>query len=426
MEKAQTANVVIGDYYYVFHPKVRSTLFRKMGLTLSDCVIIIDEAHNLPDRIKDLASSVLTKNMLDRGLNETLKYGLDEATSYLRKVLEVFLKLKGGKFLELGSESARIVPKEEFNIMLESVGEFTNIVGVLETAAELIREKQRRSYVGGIANFIINWQGSEEGFTRIFKIDETGEKLMYECLDPSIVSKSIFDESDSCIAISGTLEPTEMYKDLLGADRAMLESYENPFPEENALSLIVPITTTKFDRRSNDEYEKIAKECSKIINAMSGNCAIFFPSYSIRDKIYRYLQDLSDKEFILETSGAKKEEKSEIIKSFTRSSLNAKVLLGSSSGSFGEGIDLPGHFLTCVIVVGLPLKKPSLEVQQLINYYDSKFGKGWDYGYFYPSFNTTFQNVGRCIRSETDKGVIVYLDERYGQSRYLKYFKNRP
>jgi DNA excision repair protein ERCC-2 len=100
------------------------------------------------------------------------------------------------------------------------------------------------------------------------------------------------------------------------------------------------------------------------------------------------------------------------------------VLLGVSSGSFGEGVDFPGDLLKGVIVVGLPLKSPDLETRQLIDYFDLKFGKGWNYGYVFPAFNKTLQNAGRCIRSETDKGVVVFLDERYAWPRYFNCFPN--
>ena len=96
--------------------------------------------------------------------------------------------------------------------------------------------------------------------------------------------------------------------------------------------------------------------------------------------------------------------------------------MGVAAGSFGEGVDLPGDFLKCVIVVGLPLEKPSLEVKELIDYYDIRYGKGWQYGYIYPAMIKTMQNAGRCIRSETDKGVVVFLEERYANPQYYNCF----
>jgi DNA excision repair protein ERCC-2 len=98
------------------------------------------------------------------------------------------------------------------------------------------------------------------------------------------------------------------------------------------------------------------------------------------------------------------------------------VLLAVAGGSFGEGIDLPGDYLKCVVVVGLPLGRPNLETKHLIEYYNEKYGKGWDYGYILPAITKVFQNAGRCIRSETDKGVVIYMDERYGWPSYARCF----
>jgi len=215
-----------------------------------------------------------------------------------------------------------------------------------------------------------------------------------------------------------------MYKDILGfvdADEKVLES---PFPKENRLSLIIPETTTKFTKRSEEQFRKIANILNKVINNIPGNVAVFFPSYGLRDSIYRHFYELyDDKEsIILEKPMLSKSEKESLLNEFKELKDKGGVLLGVATGSFGEGIDLPGDYLKAVVVVGLPLEKPNLETKELINYYDKKFGRGWDYGYVYPAITRTLQNAGRCIRSDTDKGVIVFLDERYSWPNYFRCF----
>ena len=117
-----------------------------------------------------------------------------------------------------------------------------------------------------------------------------------------------------------------------------------------------------------------------------------------------------------------KNDKTEMIDNFKNYNKIGAVLLGVSGGSFGEGIDLPGDYLNGVVIAGLPLGKPDLETQELIKYYDKRFGRGWDYGYIYPAILKTMQNAGRCIRSSKDKGVIIFLDERFAWQNYLKCF----
>ncbi|MGM5483637.1 MAG: helicase C-terminal domain-containing protein [Nanobdellota archaeon] len=426
LEKSETANVVISDYSYIFHPDINKIFFQRMGLSMEDAIIIVDEAHNLPSRIKDYASSKVTDYAIRMAIKEAGKYSLFEAEEYLRKILHKIESIELGEKTKFRDSSEKIT-KEDINSAFENEADLDYAISILQGASETVHDNQKRSSISGILNFLVMWQGSEEGFLRMASIDEKQNKeIRYICLDPSLITNNIFKKCCSSVLISGTLEPTFMYRDLLGIDDCTQKNYPNPFPKNNSLHIIVPKTTTQYKRRSEDEFRKIAQECNNIINKMGGNTAIFFPSYYIRDRVYNFLYNMNEGfEFVLEEKGMSKKEKSGVLTSFSSESLKPKVLLGSSSGSFGEGIDLPGNFLTCVIIAGLPLLKPTLEVQELIKYYDKKYNKGWDYGYFYPSFNTTFQNAGRCIRTEKDKGVIIYLDERFSMTRYKKYFGAR-
>ncbi|MBI5398201.1 hypothetical protein HZB03_01935, partial [Candidatus Woesearchaeota archaeon] len=144
--------------------------------------------------------------------------------------------------------------------------------------------------------------------------------------------------------------------------------------------------------------------------------------YYVRNEVYRFFSPLCRKTTFVEDPDMTKEEKSEFLERFKSYEGAGAVLLGAVSGSYGEGIDLPGNLLNCVIIVGLPLLQPTLETKKLIEYYDNKFSKGWDYGYVGPAFSKCIQSAGRCIRSEQDRGVIVFLDERYGWANYIKHF----
>ncbi|MCH7552356.1 hypothetical protein IIB49_03135 [Patescibacteria group bacterium] len=128
----------------------------------------------------------------------------------------------------------------------------------------------------------------------------------------------------------------------------------------------------------------------------------------------RFLQQLIEKQNL------SKEEKEGILDEFKNSKNEGAVLLAVSAGSFGEGIDLPGDFLKAVVIIGLPLEKPDLETKELIDYYQEKYGRGFEYGYVFPAITKCLQNAGRCIRSETDKGVIIFLDERFAWQNYLR------
>ncbi|KKR73121.1 MAG: Rad3-related DNA helicase [Candidatus Woesebacteria bacterium GW2011_GWA2_40_7] len=182
----------------------------------------------------------------------------------------------------------------------------------------------------------------------------------------------------------------------------------------------MPETTTKFERRGSEEYKKIAEVCNKIINKIPGNAALFFPSYDLRDKVYKDFYSLCKRKMIIEKQNLSKEEKEEILEEFKRGKDKGAILLAVSTGNFGEGIDLPGDFLKGVVIVGLPLERPDLETKELIEYYEERYGKGFDYGYIFPAITKCLQNAGRCIRTETDRGVIIFLDERFAWENYLR------
>jgi DNA excision repair protein ERCC-2 len=216
--------------------------------------------------------------------------------------------------------------------------------------------------------------------------------------------------------MSGTLNPTVMYKDLLGIQGGICKQYESPFPPENKLALIVPETSTKYNLRTEQMFKKMADITGKIAAQVPGNIALFFPSYDLRDKVCAFFE--SKKHLFYEKRAMSKDEKEKFLSDFKDKKEEGAVLLGVTGANFAEGVDFPGDLLQGVIVIGLPLARPDLKTKETIKYYDSKFGKGWDYGYIFPAMNKCVQSAGRCIRSGTDTGVIIYLDERFAWQKY--------
>jgi DNA excision repair protein ERCC-2 len=421
MQLAKDSSVVIADYYYAFNPTIRKTFLQKAGKHLEDSILIIDEGHNLPKRCRDLFTHKLTSFMIDRASKEAGKFGYLEVMGKLKVIKDALEALSS----DLNSRNPeKLINKDEFVEAVEGSEAYDEIIDEFNLAADEVREKQKQSSIGGVVGFLENWLNSDDGFARILSIDSNSIRLMYKCLDPSISTKEIISQAYSSILMSGTLTPTSMYKDILGFENADEKVLESPFPKENRLSLVIPETTTKFTKRSEGQFRNIANVLIKVISNIPGNAAVYFPSYDLRDSVYRHFYELyEDKDsIVLEKPMLSKSEKEGLIKDFKDLKDKGGVLLAVASGSFGEGIDLPGDYLKGVIVVGLPLEKPNLETKELINYYDKKFGKGWDYGYIFPALTKTMQNAGRCIRSDTDKGVIVFLDERYAWPNYFSYF----
>ncbi len=423
---ARRANFVICDYFHLFSESVRSSFLYKTGKSLDSSILIIDEAHNLPSRLRSVGSDVASEFMLNRAAREA-----EDAESGLAQPMKEMSK----SFMELGKkipegEREVLLKKEDLAGVVESGSgmSYDDFLSELEELAESVREKHRKSFCGGMARFLKSWGGEDVGYARVLERSylRSGReflKLKYSCLDPALSASQVFGKARASVLMSGTLSPMKMYSDILGLDpsKAVLRKYESSFPSGNRLNVIVPSVTTKFASRSDEEFGKIALICSRTIREVPGSSAVFCPSYSIKEKISAAISKHLDGTILEERRGASKKERASLLRA-VESSPNG-VLLGVSGGSFSEGVDYRKNSLKCVIIVGLPLEHPSLEVKALISYYDGRFpGRGWDYGYMFPAVGRAIQAAGRMIRSETDVGLAVFMDGRYTWKNYYKCF----
>ncbi|MBI5390324.1 ATP-dependent DNA helicase [Candidatus Woesearchaeota archaeon] len=412
---AAKAKIIIADYYYLFHPSIRDIFLQKIDKTLADSIVIVDEGHNLPNRLMELMSQQLSTAMLQRAAKEAKKF---HATS----LIPIFEHMH--RFLAAGKEEK--ISKEIFMDAIKSKIDYDQLIDDLTMVAKRVREEQKGSSLGSMAAFLEAWQGQDEGFVRYIKKERNNgfpnPTLFYKCLDPSLLSQGVINECRSCILMSGTLHPTEMYRDVLGFPKeTLLKTYPSPFPEENRLNLIIPEVSTKYQERSEKEFKRIAAIILETTAAVKGNTAAFFPSYEVMEAVSPII--LSHHPHVIkEQPNLSNEEKEKILESFKSLKDKGALLLGVAAANFSEGIDLPGDLLKCVMVVGLPLQPPDTETMALIDYYDKKYHKGWEYGYIYPGFNKSLQSAGRCIRTENDKGVIIFLDKRYLWQNYRKCF----
>ncbi len=426
MHMTASADLVVADYFHMFHPGVREIVLEKAGLELNDCIIVVDEAHNLPSRTRSLFSSSLSMPNLKKAKTEAETFGYYNEQERLERLQRKVSSIARDKLGQTSHEER--IEKETLKEPIESFYEYDDLIVDLENVAEEVEEEQEKSYCAGIAEFLDDWNGKDEGFIRCIKrtMGSGGNRyvqIKYSCLNPQISTKEPLNNSHASILMSGTLTPQQMYIDLAGLDEEKTDtiSFESPFPEENELNLVIPTLTTKYEERDDSMRQKYAWYLAKSFEAVDGNCGVFFPSYSMMYKIKELLEERTDRKLFIEDRSMDKEEKQEVLDDFaSRKDKKDSVLLGVAAGSFGEGVDYPGEVLKAVFVVGLPLQKPDIETKALIDYYDELFGKGWDYGYSYPAMNRAIQAAGRCIRSKTDEGVVVYMDERYDWSNYRK------
>ncbi len=407
-QSAKRSVVVVADYFHLFNPFVSGTFLAKINKNLEDSIVIVDEAHQLSGRATDLISSKLTTFVLNTAIKEAsgVQRDVSQDIDNLRIRIEEIAKDR------LNSNNEAYVSKEEIVSILNSLS--PEFLDELQEVSDLVMEGgKEKSYCSGLSKFIENWMNSDENFTRIIRKKDTkyGKQieLKLNALLPAAITSDIINNSYSTILMSATLQPLEMYANLLGVKNYETISFKSIFPKENRLNLVAPIATTKFSRRGEVQYKNYADIISRIFNAVNGNTAIFFPSYYFLNQVSNFLD--SRLNIFKEVQELTKERKTNLLKQFIGSEKG--LLLGVQSGSFDQGIDFPNNSLKCIIIAGVALAIPDLETKSKIDCYNKNYGKGMEYGYIYPAVQKAIQASGRAIRSEKDKAVVVYLDERF-------------
>jgi DNA excision repair protein ERCC-2 len=418
LEAGKKADIIVCDYYHIFNPKIRRAMLAKLQKNIEETILIVDEAHNLPDRIRSIMSQSISAYTIKHAIKEAKDLGYPDIACQMR-ALEGLLKKYGRKTPKAGEE---YVGKKAFieDLIREagvSYDDFTKSAG--EVGLQVLKTPKRyRSHSKTLSSFLKTWGESGAGFARILEKDKKNIHLSHKCLDPGIFCAQTFKNCHSATLMSGTLNPLPMYSELLGIpdNRCEHRMYTSPFPEDNKLTIIVPGLTTKYSMRDEGMYRKYSSKISQLLDVIPGNCAIFYPSYTLAQKINDKVK--TDRVILSERQDMKKRERQRIYSNL--SGCERAVLSAVQAGGFSEGVDYPENLLDAVIIVGLPLEKPNLETQALIEYYDLKYGRGWDYGYIYPAMNRTLQAAGRCIRSESDRAAIILLDERYTWINYRR------
>jgi len=422
MEAAKRAQVVVCDYNYVFSD-IREKVLPRIERPLEEIVLIVDEAHNLPDRIRSHLTGDLDAPMLIRASKEARAVD-PEAGGHLQGVARSLHQAL------IASEGERVVGREELTEAVEKGlkgwGYDDLLRGAVE-AGETLAGRGIPTILPEIAEFLRRWRDVREGVLRI-AVGGPGGRFSLRLLDPSILSRRVFADVHSSILMSGTLHPPAMYADLLGieAARRVLRAYPNPFPKENRKVLVDPKVTTSYDRRSPSMYARIARELLAVVAGVPGNVAAFFPSYEILGAVVEGVRTATTgKQLVVEKQEWGAAERGRVLESLRELRVRGGgLLMGVQGGSLSEGVDYAGNLLSAVVIVGFPFSPPTLEVEALKAYYIRKFGgeRGHEYAYVYPAINKILQAAGRCIRSERDRAVVVLLESRLLDPRYARCF----
>jgi Rad3-related DNA helicase len=246
--------------------------------------------------------------------------------------------------------------------------------------------------------------------------------LLY-CLDPSGQLSEALCRAEASILFSATLTPTDYFADILGGGKgAVSVSFRSPFPSENLCVAVADGVSTRFEDRENS-YKRVASCIAATVSAKAGNYMVFFPSYSFMERVHKiFSAKYPQVKTFLQKRSMTYAERDAFLDSFKDDSGRLRIGFCVLGGSFSEGIDLPGRRLIGALVVGVGLPGISDENNIIRDYYEEKSGFGYDYAYTYPGMNSVLQAVGRVIRTESDRGIAVLIDDRYADPKYRTLF----
>ena len=406
-------DVVVGDYNYLFDPVVHLMRFFE---TAGDYLFLIDEAHNLPGRARDMHSASLCKSAF-YDAKKRLGKGKSSLKNALTKVNNIFIEwrhrceevLGGSRFGRTYFEKSRA---EDFDRAL------TKLCEPLEIWLDEHRDPgETHDALLQLYFDIRAWLRVADTFDNHFvlQISAVGSEVRAAmlCLDPSDFLAADFAKGRAAVLFSATLAPAGYYKDLCGLPDARAVALRSPFDPANMGLWCARQVSTRYKDRA-DSIAKVSDLLAVMAAAQPGHYLAFFPSYSYLQQVWEdFTARYPEQPTLCQESSMDEGQRTEFLAQFL--ARDGKPLLGFAvlGGVFGEGVDLTGESLIGVAVVspGLPQIGPRQE--QLRDYFEETRGAGFDYAYRYPGMNKVLQAAGRVIRTPQDRGVVLLIDDRF-------------
>ena len=464
---ARSTNIIVCDYNHVFVEGVREASLPVMGVDLENTILVVDEAHNLPDRIRSGLERRITQKVFQRAHADCQEYkeelekkedALDipesRALGEARKLEKQISALKSdpglrkwfeGKQLENNKskgDDIRIDTQDFLDVVSSAVQGIieddsedpisrvltmiSRLLAVVVAEDEDLEEEANENQCTKLAEILEICVRYRNDSALALVFDEIiGEpRVTTHLLDPGVVSGPIFEQSPGSILMSGTLFPPEMYVDILRIpeNRSICKNYPSGFPLGNRPVMIASDVTTKYSERERS-MSSILEHIKSVIENTEGNVAIFAPSYSMLDTIYDHFKDnwnsKTGRLIKEEQRMSKRGVEGLISRLYQYKDMGGSALFGVLSGKLSEGVDYSDNVLSALVCVGLPLPPPSARQDALLEYYTKKFdrNRAWKYASLQPAVNSILQALGRPIRKKEDRAIIVLLEKRLLENR---------
>lgn len=412
------SDVIICDYNYVFDPNVYLKRFFAEGAK-GDYLFLVDEAHNLVERGRDMYSAQVTKESF-------LKQ--KKILKHYSKKLEQRLEKCNKQMLEWKRECEEYCVYDNTGAFIFSLMQLAAEVDkFLQTHPEFPERKEVSEFYLNLRHFLNVFDVLDENYVIYTDFNEDGEFCLHlYCVNPSANIQERLDRGLSTVFFSATLLPIQYYKNLLSTREDNYAVYaKSVFENDQKLLLVGRDVSSLYTRRNRLEFAKIARYIYQTAQAKTGNYMVFFPSYKMMEQVYEeYLPiNLGTTDTIVQSVGMTEVQREDFVGAFAGTGKD-KSLVGFCvlGGIFSEGLDLKNEQLIGVIIVGTGLPQICTEREILKNYYQEEKGQGFAYAYLYPGMNKVQQAAGRVIRTLEDRGVIELLDERFLRRDYLEMF----
>jgi DNA excision repair protein ERCC-2 len=445
-------DAVICDYNYVFDPKVY--LRRHFAEEPVNYAFLVDEAHNLVDRAREMFSAELSiKELTD--VKRATRSALPRFARALTKLISEIKKLKGGaeseaheldspgadmdlfstkKMTPLNPSTSGGVIRREGGRTATTFKQFPQdltppLERTIEIAEEWLTQNQPTEFRDGLLQIYFQlyaFQRTAELYDeRFVTLVEQGEleRIKLFCLDPSALLQKALARGRSAILFSATLSPIDYFRELLGGkEEDPVLQLNSPFVPEHLAVLVHDQVRTDFKSRGQT-LEEVAQAIATLVRERSGNYLVYFPSFQYLNAVVEQFQQLQTSiPILVQRPGMSEFEREAFLAMFSVEQGRTLVGFAVLGGIFGEGIDLIGDRLIGAIVVGTGLPQLSVERGMIQDYFQRKEGRGFDYAYTFPGMNRVLQATGRVIRSEKDRGVVMLIDARFAESRYRRLF----
>jgi len=455
-ESASFADVVVCDYNHLFNERVRAASLDAMGIDLENIIIVVDEAHNLPNRITQGMKRILNEDLLLTArleleehietIQEKEKQGMIEvhpkthsalrgvkaALERIKNDILAFFRVQSQALYKEETDECRVTNLDLLNIIngalssdiggnILTLGQIANHLGTVEVELDpdIDDEKETASQRLSELFSLLDHLGDNSALAFVYSHGKgDAPRITTHLLDPGVVSGPIFEQAAGAILMSGTLTPPEMYGELLALPKSRpvtQEEYPSPFLSDKRPVAIAAGVTTKYNKRGEDNTAKIRAHIKAIASETPGHIAVFTPSYAMLNEIVGD-EIWHGRRVMMEESGWSKQRIDSLLRDMEMSrSAGEKILLGGVfSAKLGEGIDYNKNLLDAVVCIGLPLAPPSVELNARKEYYEERFGRSSSYRWAVqqPAVNALMQAMGRPIRKMGDRAFILLLEER--------------